>query len=254
MRPDDSGLSSVDKTELDALIELIGRLVVTRSTFSLLGEHFEPEDRGQWQSQLAQLERHTNELRDSVMHIRMLPISFLFGRFTKFVLDTSAKLGKKIQLKFAGEHTEVDKSVIELIGDPLAYLIRHSLYHGIETPRDRVLAGKPETGSVMLNASSRGSNMVIEVTDDGRGINKAHLRTKAIELGLMAENTILSDKQVFDLLFAPGISVGQQPDELLDRPVSLNRVSKNLEALSANINILSEEGRGTTFSILFPLS
>jgi two-component system chemotaxis sensor kinase CheA len=188
------------------------------------------------------------------MNIRMLPISFVFSRFPRLVHDISSKLDKKIVLKLVGENTEVDKAVVELINDPLVHLIRNSLDHGIEMPADRVAAGKPETGTIELKAYHRGGHIVIEITDDGRGLNKDKLLAKAIEKGLIEENSLLTEKQIFELIFMPGFSTAEQLTDISGRGVGMDVVRRNILSLGGNIEIISDFGKGTTIAIHLPLT
>lgn len=188
------------------------------------------------------------------MNIRMLPINFVFTRFPRLVHDLSAKMGKKIILEMTGEQTEVDKTVIELISDPLVHLVRNSLDHGIEMPEQRLAAGKPETGRITLNAYHRGGNIVIEVCDDGRGLDKEKLLAKAIEKGLVEDNIPMTDQQVFELIFMPGFSTAEQLSDISGRGVGMDVVRKNIQTLGGNIEIQSEQGRGSVFAIHLPLT
>ncbi|WP_036249058.1 chemotaxis protein CheA [Methylobacter sp. BBA5.1] len=244
----------VDTAKIDTLINMVGELVITQSMLSLVGEHFAMNKESQLKSGLAQLERHTRELQQSVMNIRMLPISFVFSRFPRLVHDISSKLGKKIELKLVGENTEVDKAVVELINDPLVHLIRNSLDHGIEMPADRIAAGKPETGTIELRAYHRGGHIVIEIIDDGRGLNKDKIKAKAIEKGLIDKHSTLTDKQVFELIFLPGFSTAEQLTDISGRGVGMDVVRKNIQELGGNIEITSELDKGTTISIHLPLT
>ena len=244
----------VDTSKIDTLINMVGELIITQSMLSLLGETFEESKLEQLQSGLGQLERHTRELQESVMNIRMLPISFVFSRFPRLVHDLSSKMGKKIELKLSGEHTEVDKTVIELISDPLVHLLRNSLDHGIEMPEDRIAAGKPETGTIHLNAFHRGGNIIIEVSDDGKGLDKEKLRAKALEKGLIEEHTILTDKQTYDLIFMAGFSTADQISDVSGRGVGMDVVNKNIQGLGGSVNIDSNLGVGTTMAIHLPLT
>lgn len=244
----------VDTSKIDTLINMVGELVITQSMLSLIGEHFDMSKLDQLKNGLAQLDRHTRELQESVMNIRMLPISFVFNRFPRLVHDLSSKLGKKIELKLIGEHTEVDKTVVELISDPLVHLVRNSLDHGIETPDDRIAAGKPETGTVTLEAYHRGGNIVIEVSDDGRGLDKNKLRAKALEKGLIQDDAILSDKQTHELIFMPGFSTAEQLTDLSGRGVGMDVVRRNIQSLGGNIDIVSQLGEGSTMAIYLPLT
>lgn len=244
----------VDTSKIDTLINMVGELVITQSMLSLVGEHFEINKLDQLKNGLSQLERHTRELQESVMNIRMLPISFVFSRFPRLVHDLSNKLGKKIELKLIGENTEVDKTVVELLSDPLVHLVRNSLDHGIEMPDVRVAAGKPETGTVILEAYHRGGNIVIEVVDDGKGLDKDKLRAKAIEKGLIDADAILTDKQTFELIFMPGFSTAEKLSDISGRGVGMDVVRRNIQALGGNIEIISELGKGSTISIHLPLT
>ncbi len=188
------------------------------------------------------------------MNIRMMPISFVFSRFPRLVHDLSEKLGKKIELKLVGENTEVDKTVVELLSDPLVHLVRNSLDHGIEIPEERVAVGKQETGLVILEAYHRGGNIVIEISDDGRGLNKDKLKAKAIEKNLILEDAILTDRQIYELIFMPGFSTAEQLTDVSGRGVGMDVVRRNIQALGGNIEIVSELGKGTTITIHLPLT
>ena len=244
----------VDTNKIDTLINMVGELVITQSMLSLVGEHFELSKLDQLKNGLSQLERHTRELQESVMNIRMLPISFIFSRFPRLAYDISSKLGKKIELKLVGEHTEVDKTVVELLSDPLVHLVRNSLDHGIEMPDLRLAAGKPETGTVTLEAYHRGGNIVIEVSDDGKGLDKDKLRAKAIEKGLIEADVILTDKQTYELIFMPGFSTAETLTDISGRGVGMDVVRRNIQTLGGNIEILSTLGKGTTIAIHLPLT
>ncbi len=253
-KPAGSSSIRVDTEKIDNLINMVGELVITQSMLSLVGEQFSINRMDQLKSGLAQLERHTRELQESVMNIRMLPINFVFTRFPRLVHDLSAKMGKKIILEMTGEQTEVDKTVIELISDPLVHLVRNSLDHGIEMPEQRLAAGKPETGRITLNAYHRGGNIVIEVCDDGRGLDKEKLLAKAIEKGLVEDNIPMTDQQVFELIFMPGFSTAEQLSDISGRGVGMDVVRKNIQTLGGNIEIQSEQGRGSVFAIHLPLT
>lgn len=244
----------VDTSKIDTLINMVGELVITQSMLSLIGERFEVNMLDQLKNGLSQLERHTRELQESVMNIRMLPISFVFSRFPRLAHDLSSKLGKKVELKLVGENTEVDKTVVELLSDPLVHLVRNSLDHGIEMPDVRVAAGKPEVGTVTLEAYHRGGNIVIEVKDDGKGLDKEKLRAKAIEKGLIESDTVLSDKQTYELIFMPGFSTAEKLTDISGRGVGMDVVRRNIQALGGNIEIVSELGKGSTISIHLPLT
>ncbi len=252
--PKASSSIRVDTDKIDTLINMVGEVVITQSMLGLIGENFTMDKVGQLKRGLAQLERHTRDLQQSVMNIRMLPISFVFSRFPRLVHDISTKLNKKITLKLVGENTEVDKAVVELINDPLVHLIRNSLDHGIEMPAERLAAGKPETGTIELKAYHRGGHIVIEIVDDGRGMDKNKLLAKAIEKGLVDESTIMSDKQILELIFMPGFSTAEQLTDISGRGVGMDVVRRNIQSLGGNIDIISELGKGSTIAIHLPLT
>ncbi|MFW5442974.1 MAG: chemotaxis protein CheA [Methylococcaceae bacterium] len=255
-KPSAKGSSSirVDTAKIDTLINMVGELVITQSMLSLVGEHFELNKLDQLKNGLSQLERHTRELQESVMNIRMLPISFVFSRFPRLVHDLSSKLEKKIELVLIGENTEVDKTVVELLSDPLVHLVRNSLDHGIEMPADRLANGKSETGTVTLEAYHRGGKIVIEVRDDGKGLNKEVLKTKAIEKGLIDADVVLTDKQIYELIFMAGFSTAEKLTDVSGRGVGMDVVRRNIQSLGGNIEITSELGKGSTIAIHLPLT
>lgn len=242
----------IDK--IDDLINMVGELVITQSMLSMLGEDFNMTRLEKLQEGLIQLDRHTRELQESVMQIRMVPISFTFSRFPRMVRDLSEKLDKKIELVMHGENTELDKTVIEKIGDPLVHLVRNSIDHGIEMPEDRIAAGKPETGTIQLNAFHRGGNIVIEITDDGKGIDKDVIYNKGVEKGLVEAGAKLSDQQIYDLLFNPGFSTATEVTDVSGRGVGMDVVKKNIMSLGGAIETHSVKGQGSIFSIRLPLT
>lgn len=244
----------VDINKIDTLINMVGELVITQSMLGMIGRDLQMSRVEKLHEGLAQLERHTRELQESVMQIRMVPISFSFSRFPRLVHDLSSKLGKKIELKMSGESTEVDKTVIEKIGDPLVHLVRNSLDHGIEKPDERVAAGKPETGTVHLSASHRGGNIVIEIRDDGRGLPRDKILRKAVERGLVKAEDHLSDKDVYDLIFQPGFSTADQISDVSGRGVGMDVVRRNINELGGAIEIESTPGRGSAIIIRLPLT
>ena len=250
----------VETGKIDALINMVGELVITQSMLGLLGEKIEdrqsvtPQDIEKMLDGLMQLERNTRELQESVMQVRMMPISFTFSRFPRLVRDLSGKLGKKIELVLEGETTEVDKTVIEKIGDPMVHLVRNSLDHGIEMPEERLAAGKPEHGTILLNAYHQGGNIVIEIKDDGRGMDKDKLLGKAIERGLVGEDDVLSDQQIYELIFMPGFSTAEVVSDVSGRGVGMDVVRRNIQELGGSVEIDSELGVGTTITIRLPLT
>ncbi len=252
--PAGSGSIRVDIGKVDSLINMVGELVITQSMLSMMGQDFSMDRVEYLKDGLDQLERHTRDLQESVMLIRMVPISFAFNRFPRMVHDLSLKLGKKIELKMTGESTEVDKTVIEKIGDPLVHLIRNSLDHGIEPPAERLAGGKPEVGNIELSAYHKGGSIIIEVKDDGCGLPKGKILKKAIEHGIILEDDELSDREIFDLIFQPGFSTTNSVSDLSGRGVGMDVVRRNINELGGNIDIVSEEGVGSTFTIRLPLT
>ena len=245
---------SIDK--VDELINMVGELVITQSMLSQYGEAEEinAADIEKLRDGLVQLERNTREMQEGVMRIRMLPISFAFQRFPRLVHDLSQKLDKKIELKMSGEQTELDKTVMEKIGDPLVHLVRNSLDHGIETPEVRREKGKPEQGTVHLNAFHQGGNIIIEIIDDGAGLNTEKITSKAIERGLLAEGESLSDEQVHDLIFHAGFSTADVVSDVSGRGVGMDVVRKNIRSLGGTVEVSSKADIGSTFTIRLPLT
>jgi len=245
----------VGTDKVDALINLVGELVITQSMLSQLGEEFDMSKLEKLRNGLAQLERNTREMQENVLRIRMLPISFSFNRFPRLVHDLTQKMGKKVSLKMSGEQTELDKTVMEKIGDPLVHLVRNALDHGIESPEDRIAAGKDPVGTLQLNAYHKGGNIIIEISDDGAGINKQRVLEKAVQSGIInSPSDITEDAQIFDLIFAPGFSTADVVSDVSGRGVGMDVVKKNIKALGGGIEIASREGVGSTFSIRLPLT
>ncbi len=243
---------NIDK--IDTLINMVGELVITQSMLNQFSENFDIKDVEKLGEGLKQLERNTREIQENVMQIRMLPISFSFNRFPRLVHDLSSKLAKKIELKMVGENTELDKTVMEKIGDPLVHLVRNSIDHGIEMPEDRLAAGKSETGVIELNAYHEGGNIVIEITDDGKGLNKEKILQKAIDRGLIKEGESLPDNMVNDLIFRPGFSTADVVSDVSGRGVGMDVVRRNIHDLGGVVELKSTEGVGSTFSIRLPLT
>ncbi len=243
----------VDIEKIDTLINMVGELVITQSMLQELaqGNAINTE---KLREGLADLERNTRELQGSVMQIRMLPISFSFNRLPRLVRDLSGKLGKKVELKIHGESTELDKTVMEKIGDPLVHLIRNALDHGLETPEVRVANGKPETGRINLDAYHEGGNIVIEIADDGTGLNTQRILAKARERGLVGEDDQLTERQIHDLIFHPGFSTAEAISDISGRGVGMDVVKRNIMDLGGVIEVHSVAGRGSRFRIRLPLT
>ncbi|MEW6542926.1 MAG: chemotaxis protein CheA [Nitrospirota bacterium] len=250
----ETGSIRVDTEKIDKLINLVGELVITQSMLSDLGAHFEPNQLPLLLERLAQLERNTREIQERVMAVRMLPIGTAFNRFPRLVRDLAAKSAKQIQLVMSGEETELDKTVIESIGDPLTHLIRNSADHGLEPPAERVAAGKPEQGTITLNAFHEGGSICITVRDDGRGLNREKILAKALQQDLIADADRLTDEQVWALIFRPGFSTADKITDVSGRGVGMDVVKRNIEALGGTVSIRTETGKGTTFTLKLPLT
>jgi two-component system chemotaxis sensor kinase CheA len=203
---------------------------------------------------MAQLEHNTREIQERVMGIRMLPIGTAFSRFPRLVRDLSAKAGKKIQLVLSGEETELDKTVIESIGDPLTHLVRNSADHGLEMPEERLDNNKPELGTIRLNAFHSGGSICVTVEDDGRGLNRDKILAKAIKQGLIAEHEKLSDDQIWPLIFKPGFSTAEKVTDVSGRGVGMDVVKRNIEGLGGAVSIKTALGKGTVFTLKLPLT
>jgi two-component system chemotaxis sensor kinase CheA len=250
----DAGSIRVATEKLDAIINLVGELLITQSMLQGFSDGVKPGELARLRQGLTQLSRNTRELQDSVMQIRMLPIGFAFNRFPRLVHDLSRKLGKKVDLKLQGESTELDKTVLEKIGDPLVHLVRNALDHGLETPERRVAAGKPESGTLELRAFHESGNIIIEVRDDGAGLNKTRILQKARERGLVASDQELTDEQIDNLIFMPGFSTAEQVSDVSGRGVGMDVVRRNINDLGGHVQIFSQQGVGSTIRIRLPLT
>jgi two-component system chemotaxis sensor kinase CheA len=250
----DSGSIRVSIEKIDELMNTVGELVITQSMLGQLGTRVEGSVADQLRSGLAQLERNVRELQESVMRVRMLPISFVFSRFPRMVRDLSHRLGKEVELKMTGEQTELDKTVLEKIGDPLVHLVRNSIDHGLEKPDVRMAAGKSATGTVHLNAYHKGGNITVEVQDDGAGLNKERILDKARSRGLVGANDVLSDEQINDLIFLAGFSTAEQTTDVSGRGVGMDVVRRNVKELGGSIEVRTEQGKGSRFVITLPLT
>lgn len=252
----DSSSIRVGTEKIDSLINMVGELVITQSMLNELGESEEIDQSKliALREGLAQLSHNTRDLQESVMRIRMLPISFVFSRFPRLVRDISQQLGKDVELKLLGEQTELDKTVMEKLSDPMVHLVRNSLDHGLETPEERIAGGKSGTGTVTLNAYHQGGNIVIEIIDDGRGLNTKKIREKAISNGLITKEQNLSDDDVNELIFQPGFSTADEVSDLSGRGVGMDVVRRNINSLNGSVEVTSKPGVGSTFVIRLPLT
>lgn len=250
----DPGSIRVNIEKIDELLNSVGEIVITQSMLAELGHGMAGAESDRLQSALAQLERNVRELQESVMRVRMLPISSVFSRFPRLVRDLSRKLGKQIDLRLTGEQTELDKTVLEKIGDPLVHLLRNSIDHGIEMPEERAAAGKPRAGTVRLNAFHKGGAIAIELCDDGKGLDRERILHTARERGLVGAGDTPGDDRIFDLIFQPGFSTAPEATELSGRGVGMDVVKRNIRALGGTIDLTSEAGKGTRTSITLPLT
>ncbi|OTA17358.1 chemotaxis protein CheA [Xenorhabdus vietnamensis] len=239
--------------KVDQLINLVGELVITQSMLAQHCNGLEPTKHSELLSCMAQLQRNSRDLQESVMSIRMMPMEYVFSRYPRLVRDLAGKLNKKVELTLIGSSTELDKSLIERIIDPLTHLVRNSLDHGIENPEKRLAAGKSETGNLTLAAEHQGGNICIEVIDDGAGLNREKILAKAQSQGLsVSEN--MSNEEVAMLIFAPGFSTAEVVTDVSGRGVGMDVVKRNIQDMGGQIQINFQEGKGTVIRILLPLT
>jgi two-component system chemotaxis sensor kinase CheA len=240
--------------KVDRLIDLVGELVIAQVMTAQMVEDFEPSRLPKLREAVAAMERSTRELHERVMAVRMMPVGGLFQRYVRVVYDIAQSTGKQIRLETDGEETEIDKSMLELLGDPLTHLIRNAADHGIEPMEVRLAASKAAEGVINMRAFHRAGRIVIEISDDGAGIDTARVRAKAVERGLIAEEADLSDDQIRMLIFAPGFSTREQVSDLSGRGVGMDVVKRNVQQLSGTVGLTSELGIGSTVSIELPLT
>ncbi|ANS43554.1 chemotaxis protein CheA [Serratia inhibens] len=239
--------------KVDQLINLVGELVITQSMLAQRSGSLDPVNHGDLLNSMSQLERNARDLQESVMSIRMMPMEYVFSRFPRLVRDLAGKLNKQVELQLQGSSTELDKSLIERIIDPLTHLVRNSLDHGIEDPATRVAAGKSAVGNLVLSAEHQGGNICIEVTDDGAGLNRAKILAKAASQGLAVSDS-MSDEEVGMLIFAPGFSTAEQVTDVSGRGVGMDVVKRNIQEMGGHVEIHSQAGKGTAIRILLPLT
>ncbi len=261
-RPDDKLVVSaasetssirVSVEKVDQLINLVGELVITQAMLAQTASQVDPVIYEKLLDGMSTLERNTRDMQESVMSIRMMPISFVFSRFPRVVRDLAAKLNKQVELKTVGESTELDRGLIEKIADPLTHLVRNSLDHGIESPEKRVAAGKPAKGTITLQASHQGGNIVIEVIDDGAGLNRDKILAKAKERGLPVKDDI-SDQDIWLLIFEAGFSTAEVVTDVSGRGVGMDVVKRNIQGMGGQVEIDSALGVGTRISVRLPLT
>jgi len=241
----------VPSARLDRLVNLVGELVINQSH---LAQAAAQSGAPEFTNPVQELERLLAELRDNVLGIRMLPIGTLFGRFRRLVHDLSTELGKEVDLVTEGEETEMDKSILDQLSEPLVHCLRNSLDHGIEPASDRLAQGKPQRAVVRLSAVHTGSDVVVSIQDDGRGINRQAVRAKAVERNLIAPDANLTDKDIFNLILLPGFSTASQVTNVSGRGVGMDAVKRQIDALRGSLSLSSEDGKGTRIAITLPLT
>ncbi|MBT3134378.1 chemotaxis protein CheW [Alteromonas sp. ALT199] len=243
----------VDTTKIDAMVNLVGELVITQSMLSMIGQDVDGQVGERLQLAIDELQRNTREIQESVMSMRMLPLTATFNRFPRLVRDLAGKLGKQVELVLQGGSTEIDKSLIEKIVDPLTHLVRNSIDHGIEIPEKRTAAGKPEKGTVILSAEQKGGSIIISIIDDGGGLHRDKILDKARSNGLTVSDD-MPDSEVWQLIFQPGFSTAEAITDVSGRGVGMDVVRRNIESIGGRIDIESSAGEGSAFFIHLPLT
>ncbi|HKQ29930.1 MAG TPA: chemotaxis protein CheA [Burkholderiales bacterium] len=244
----------VSTEKVDMLMDVVGELVITQTMLQQVAAHFAPGDLPRLLAGLAQLERNVRELQEGVMHIRLLPLSFLFSRLPRLVRDIGEQLGKQVELQVSGEQTELDKTVIERISDPILHMVRNSMDHGLESPAERRAAGKPAVGTIHISAQQKGGAVMIEIEDDGRGLNYDKIAARAIEHGLFPSGSRLTPEQAHELIFLPGMTTSDTVTDISGRGVGLDVVRSNIRSLGGNVEVSSQPGKGIHFTIRLPLT
>jgi two-component system chemotaxis sensor kinase CheA len=244
----------VSVRKVDTLVDLVGELVISQSIVTQIAQAFTPEKLTQLHEALADVERNTRELQERVMRMRMVPVASVFQRFTRVVRDLATTCGKRVKLVTVGEDTEIDKGMIELLGDPLTHLVRNAVDHGLETEADRIAAGKPAEGTVSLVARTEGGSVTIDVCDDGKGLDRERIRRKAIERGLLRAEDNPSEEQLLGMIFMPGFSTAAAVTDVSGRGVGLDVVKRNVEKLNGTLQVESEPGKGSVMRIRLPLT
>ena len=244
----------VDLEKVDRLVNMVGELVITEAMLRAQVRHLAEDQFSGLLRGVDELSHHTRELQEAVMAVRMQPVKSIFSRMPRIVRDTATQLNKEIQLILAGENTEVDKTVIEQLGDPLTHMIRNSCDHGIETPDQRVWNDKPAQGTIRLSAYHRSGRIIIEIADDGAGINRDRVLNKAREKGLVAADAQLTDEEIDHLIFLPGFSTAETVTSVSGRGVGMDVVRRNIESLGGNVRITNMPGKGSTFTVSLPLT
>ncbi|ASR88988.1 MULTISPECIES: chemotaxis protein CheA [Alcaligenes] len=251
--PKESGTIRVGVEKVDQIINLVGELVITQAMLVQTASTLDPVVHDRLLNGIEQLERNARDLQESVMSIRMMPMDYVFSRFPRVVRESAARMNKKIRLVTKGQATELDKSLIERIIDPLTHLVRNSIDHGIEMPEDRLAVGKEEEGVLTLSAQHQGGHIIIEVVDDGAGLNRERILKKAMSSGLPVTDT-MPDDEVWQLIFAPGFSTAEKVTEISGRGVGMDVVRRNIQSMGGHVQLYSRAGQGTTTRIVLPLT
>ena len=251
--PTEQGSIRVGVDKVDTIINLVGELIITQSMLEQTASATTPPDQAALVSGISQLQRNARDLQEAVMSVRMMPMDYVFSRFPRLIRDLASRLGKQVELVSQGHDTELDKSLIERIIDPLTHLVRNSLDHGIESPSEREASGKSVHGTLTLSARHQGGNIVIEVMDDGAGLDRARILAKARSNGLAVSDG-MSDDEVWQLIFAPGFSTAEQVSDVSGRGVGMDVVKRNIQALGGHVELASVTGQGTTTRIVLPLT
>lgn len=255
-----SGDKKVEQTlrvsthKVDKLVNLVGELVIAQAMISRCLADFEPGKLSTMVQAVADLERHTREMQDQVMNIRMVPVGSIFGRFRRLIRDLSGSLGKDLRLELVGEDTEMDKSMVEHLADPLMHLVRNAADHGLERSEARVAAGKAAHGTITLSARHQGGNVVVDIADDGAGLDTQRIFDKAVERGLLPPGEMPSAERVHELIFAPGFSTANAVTDLSGRGVGMDVVKRSVDGMNGSIAISTTKGQGTRFRITLPLT
>jgi two-component system chemotaxis sensor kinase CheA len=250
----EGGSIRVSIEKIDELLNSVGELVITQSVCSQLAAVLEGRQADELRNALVQFERHMRSLQENVMRVRMLPLASIFNRFPRMIRDLGQRLGKKLELKMSGDQTELDKTVLEKIGDPLVHLVRNAVDHGIEMPDKRRAAGKNEQGTISLHAYHKGGNVIVEVSDDGAGLQRDRILAKARERGLVGADEELSDEKILNLIFAPGFSTAEVVSDVSGRGVGMDVVRRNINEIGGHVQLYSTPGKGSTVRIRLPLT
>jgi two-component system chemotaxis sensor kinase CheA len=244
----------VDLEKIDRVVNLVGELVIAQAQLGQVVTELSEDANGRLFQILEEVVHHTRELKDSVMSMRTQPVSSVFQRMPRLVRELSMKTGKKVRLAMSGENTEVDRTIIERLSDPLTHIIRNSVDHGIESPTSRTTSGKGEEGTIRLSAEHRGGRIVIEVSDDGAGIDSERVLNKAREKGLVSNDAVLTPEEINNLIFLPGFSTASAVSDISGRGVGMDVVRRNIQDLGGRINLKSDRGRGMTIQLALPLT